>query len=51
MGRAVMTMLGNRALDEGLATGLISATTDGRGLYSALGWEIRGELAGAFRSN
>jgi hypothetical protein len=50
MGRAVMTMLGNRALDEGLTTGLLSATADGRRLYSALGWEIRGELAGAFRS-
>ena len=50
IGRAVMTMLGNRALDEGLTTGLLSATADGRGLYSALGWEIRGELAGAFRS-
>ncbi|RLP82513.1 hypothetical protein EAD89_28500 [Micromonospora sp. BL4] len=50
MGRAVMTMLGNRALDEGLTTGLLSATADGRGLYSALGWSIRGEMAGAFRS-
>lgn len=50
MGRAVMTMLGNRALDEGLTTGLLSATTDGQALYSALGWTIRGELAGAFRS-
>jgi len=50
MGRAVMTMLGNRALDEGLTTGLLSATADGRWLYSALGWTIRGELAGAFRS-
>lgn len=50
MGRTVMTMLGNRALDEGLTTGLLSATISGRALYSALGWEIRGELAGAFRS-
>jgi GNAT superfamily N-acetyltransferase len=50
MGRAVMTMLGNRALDEGLTTGLLSATADGQALYSALGWAIRGELAGAFRS-
>jgi GNAT superfamily N-acetyltransferase len=50
MGRAVMTMLGNRALDDGLTTGLLSATADGQALYSALGWAIRGELAGAFRS-
>ena len=50
MGRALMTMLGNRALDEGLTTGLLSATTDEQALYSALGWAIRGELAGAFRS-
>jgi predicted GNAT family acetyltransferase len=49
MGRAVLTMLGTRALDEGLTTGLLSATTDGQALYSALGWAVRGELAGAFR--
>lgn len=49
MGRAVMTMLGDRALEKGLTTGLLSATADGRGLYSALGWEVRGELAGAYR--
>jgi hypothetical protein len=47
----MMAMLGNRALDEGLSTGLLSATADGRGLYSALGWTIRGEPAGACRSN
>jgi GNAT superfamily N-acetyltransferase len=50
LGRAVMTVLGNRALDEGLTTGLLSATAEGRALYRALGWAIRGELAGAFRS-
>lgn len=50
MGRAVMAMLGNRALDDGLTTGLLSATTEGRALYRALGWTIRGEMAGAFRS-
>jgi predicted GNAT family acetyltransferase len=50
LGRAVMTMLGNRALDDGLTTGLLSATADGQALYSALGWVNRGELAGAFRS-
>ena len=50
LGRAVMTMLGNRALEEGLTTGLLSATAEGRALYSALGWAIRGELAGAVRS-
>jgi GNAT superfamily N-acetyltransferase len=50
LARAVMTMLGNRALDDGLSMGLLSATADGRGLYKALGWTICGELAGAFRS-
>ena len=50
LGRAVMTVLGNRALADGLTTGLLSATADGRALYSALGWGVRGELAGAFRS-
>lgn len=50
MGSAVMTMLANRALDEGLTTGLLSASADGRALYAALGWTIQGEMAGAFRS-
>jgi hypothetical protein len=50
LGRAVMTMLGNRALDMGMTIGLLSATADGRALYSALGWAGRCELAGAFRS-
>ena len=50
LGTALMAMLGNRALDAGLTTGLLSATADGRALYSALGWTVCGELAGAFRS-
>ena len=49
LGRAVMTMLGNRALDEGLTTGLLSATAEGQALYSALGWTVHAELAGAVR--
>jgi hypothetical protein len=32
-----MTMRGKRALGEGLTTGLLSASTDGQALYSALG--------------
>jgi hypothetical protein len=44
-----MTLFGNRALDAGLTTGVLSATEDGRALYSALGWAVVGELAGAFR--
>jgi GNAT superfamily N-acetyltransferase len=50
LGRAVMTLLGNRALEEGLTTGLLSATAEGQALYSAMGWATHGELAGAFRS-
>jgi hypothetical protein len=50
LGRAVLTALGNRALAEGVTTGLSSATAEGRALYSALGWAVSGELAGAFRS-
>lgn len=50
LGRTVMTMLANRALDEGLTTGVLSATEQGRHLYAALGWTIRDELAGAYRS-
>jgi GNAT superfamily N-acetyltransferase len=50
LGTLLMTMLGNRALDEGLATGLLSATAHGRTLYSALGWTVEAELAGASRT-
>jgi GNAT superfamily N-acetyltransferase len=50
LGRAVMTLLVNRALDEGLTNGLLSATAEGRALYVALGWRVRSEVAGAFRS-
>ena len=49
LGTVLMTKLANRALDSGLTTGLLSATADGRALYSALGWTVVGELAGAFR--
>jgi len=50
LGRAVMAMLGNRALDAGLTTGLLSATSEGRALYEAVGWTVRAEVAGAFRA-
>jgi hypothetical protein len=50
LGTIVMAMLGNRAVDAGLTTGLLSATADGRALYSALLWTVVGELAGARRA-
>lgn len=50
LGTVLMTKLGNRALDSGLTTGLLSATADGRALYSALGWTVVHQLAGAFRA-
>jgi predicted GNAT family acetyltransferase len=50
LGTILMTKLGNRALDSGLTTGLLSATADGRALYSALGWTVVENLAGAFRA-
>jgi GNAT superfamily N-acetyltransferase len=51
LGTLLVTKLGNRALDSGLTTGLLSATADGRALYSALGWTVVDELAGAFRAS
>jgi hypothetical protein len=50
LGTILMTMLGNRALDAGLTTGLLSATADGRALYTCLGWTVLTELAGATRA-
>jgi len=50
LGSSLMTMLGNQALSQGLTTGVLAATDNGRALYRTLGWTARGELAGAFRS-
>ncbi len=50
LGTAIMMLLGNRALDAGLTTGVLSATIEGRALYEALGWTAHVEVAGAFRS-
>jgi GNAT superfamily N-acetyltransferase len=49
LGTALMRLLGDRALAASLTTGLLSATADGRALYSALGWAVVCELAGGYR--
>jgi hypothetical protein len=51
LGRVLMTMLGNRAADMGLTIGVLAATDEGRALYRSLGWTVRGELTGAYRSD
>ncbi|WP_157641540.1 GNAT family N-acetyltransferase [Longispora albida] len=50
LGAALMTLLGNWAAGDGLTTGLLAATAEGRALYSSLGWADHGEIAGAFRA-
>jgi GNAT superfamily N-acetyltransferase len=39
LGRHVMSVLTTWAVDQGATTGLLAASTDGAGLYTALGWE------------
>lgn len=39
LGRWIMAMLTSCALDHGATHGVLAATTSGRGLYEALGWE------------
>ena len=47
LGRLVMGLLADAALDAGATTGVLGATDDGRALYAALGWHSHGPLSGA----
>jgi len=49
LGTVAMRLLGNRAPDDGITTGLLAATADGRALYSRIGWTAHAEIAGAYR--
>jgi ribosomal protein S18 acetylase RimI-like enzyme len=48
LGTTVMRMLSDHAVRNGLGTGILVATEDGRRLYRRLGWTVRGEIAGAY---
>jgi ribosomal protein S18 acetylase RimI-like enzyme len=48
LGTVVMRALGDHAARNGMDTGLLVATDDGRRLYQALGWSVRSEIAAAF---
>lgn len=49
LGSAVMRLLHNAAAGAGAATGVLSATVQGRALYTALGWRYQGPLTGVVR--
>jgi GNAT superfamily N-acetyltransferase len=44
LGRHVMSALTDWAVDQGATTGLLAASADGAGLYTALGWETALEM-------
>ncbi|WP_274561971.1 GNAT family N-acetyltransferase [Streptomyces spiramyceticus] len=46
LGRLVMRTLQNAAYEQGSTVGVLGATTDGRGLYASLGWEVYAPLVG-----
>lgn len=48
LGTAVMGTLSDHAARNGLGTGLLVATDDGRCLYRSLGWKVQSEIAAAF---
>ncbi|WP_166378787.1 GNAT family N-acetyltransferase [Catellatospora methionotrophica] len=48
LGTAVMRALSDHAARNGMSTGLLVATDDGRRLYSSLGWSVRSEIAAAY---
>jgi GNAT superfamily N-acetyltransferase len=48
LGTTIMRALSNHAARAGLDTGILVATADGRGLYHALGWTVRSEIAAAY---
>ncbi|GAA1465464.1 GNAT family N-acetyltransferase [Nocardiopsis exhalans] len=50
LARAVMNALGRTARAQGVYTGLLVATEDGRGLYEHLGWEVVCEVTPAHLS-
>ncbi|MFI6104282.1 GNAT family N-acetyltransferase [Streptomyces sp. NPDC051310] len=49
LGSVVMRTLATAGAAAGADTGVLSATTQGRALYSALGWEYQGPLTGVVR--
>ncbi|WP_328583507.1 GNAT family N-acetyltransferase [Streptomyces sp. NBC_00370] len=49
LGRLVMRTLETAAADAGATTGILAGTTDGRALYSALGWRLHGPITGVVR--
>ncbi|MBF9132287.1 GNAT family N-acetyltransferase [Plantactinospora sp. S1510] len=49
LGTVVMRTLADRAAADGMRTGILVATDDGRALYRSLGWTVRSDVAGAFR--
>jgi GNAT superfamily N-acetyltransferase len=47
LGRAMMQALSNLALDQGAASGLLSATEMGRALYETIGWTVHSPYTSA----
>ncbi|MCH0538237.1 GNAT family N-acetyltransferase [Streptomyces sp. MUM 203J] len=50
LGTAVMRALETAGAAAGATRGVLSGTTDGRALYSALGWRCQGPLTGVYRT-
>ncbi len=48
LGTTVMWALSDHAVRNGLGTGILVATEDGRRMYRALGWTVRSEIAAAY---
>ncbi|MFC7546217.1 GNAT family N-acetyltransferase [Plantactinospora sp. GCM10030261] len=48
LGSVVMRALAERAAEDGVRTGVLVATDDGRALYERLGWTVRSEVSGAY---
>jgi GNAT superfamily N-acetyltransferase len=44
----VMALLEEAAVRSGLRTGVLGASTDGRGLYESLGWSVAGPRTGMY---
>ncbi|MEV0460342.1 GNAT family N-acetyltransferase [Catellatospora methionotrophica] len=48
LGTVVMRALSDHAARNGMTTGLLVATDEGRRLYHSLGWRVRSEIAAAY---
>lgn len=49
LGTVLLRALGDHAWSQGVPTGILCATDEGRALYTALGWRVHADVSGALQ--